>query len=119
MADFCLCKQNLSEAKLKIYGLIALAVESSRQPSIDCVAWLFVVRHAYEICNEKEQAKQGKIKEKCVHLRRNRVPGSIMELNSVLKEKNLKQSWILNGIKGEVSPEQDPAQLNFQCVKRN
>lgn len=42
VADFCLCLTNLSDAKFKNYGLIALAEEFSRQPSSGCVLWLLV-----------------------------------------------------------------------------
>jgi hypothetical protein len=31
-----------SETKLKSFGLMALTVEISRQPSVDCVAWSLV-----------------------------------------------------------------------------
>ena len=40
VAAFCPCLKSLPEAKLKSYGLTALAEDISKQPSIACVAWL-------------------------------------------------------------------------------
>ena len=53
-------KKNMPEAKLKSYGLVALAKEMSKQPSIDSVVWLlaFILMKIY---NEVEGAEQGKI----------------------------------------------------------
>jgi hypothetical protein len=66
VAAFCPCltsplhkKRNLSEAKLKSFGLMTLA-EISRQPNIDSVLWLLVVT-LMQIYNEKEQAEHGKM----------------------------------------------------------
>ena len=42
MAIFCSSKENLPEAKLKSYGLTALEEDISKQPTVDCVAWLLV-----------------------------------------------------------------------------
>jgi hypothetical protein len=39
---FCLCPEGLSEARLKSNGLINLAEEISRQPSIQTVVWLLL-----------------------------------------------------------------------------
>ena len=40
---FCLYPETVPEVKLKSFRVMALAEEISRQPSIDCVAWLLVV----------------------------------------------------------------------------
>ena len=45
---------------MKSFGLIPLAEEISKQPSIDSVVWLLVVT-LMKIYNEKEQAEQGKL----------------------------------------------------------
>ena len=45
---------------MKCFGLINLAVEISKQPSIDSVVLLTVVT-LMKIYNEKEQAVQGKL----------------------------------------------------------
>jgi hypothetical protein len=44
VAAFCHCPKKLilSETKWKTFGLMALAEEISRQPSIDCVACFLV-----------------------------------------------------------------------------
>ena len=60
VAAFCPCLKSLPEAKLKSYGLTALAEDISKQPSIDCVAWLLKAS-LMQIYTEKEQAGQGKI----------------------------------------------------------
>ena len=39
VTTFCSCLKNLPEAKLKTFGLIALAEEISRQPNIDCATY--------------------------------------------------------------------------------
>ena len=59
VAGFCSCKKNLPEAKLKSFGLIALAKEMSKQPSNDSVMWLLVFT-LMQIYNETEQSEQGK-----------------------------------------------------------
>ena len=51
--------KKLFEAKLKNYELTALTGEISRQPSIDHIDWLLVAS-LMQICNEQEQAEQGK-----------------------------------------------------------
>jgi hypothetical protein len=48
-----LVQNHLPEAKLKSYGLMALAVEISKQPSIDQVAWLLMTT-LRQIYNEME-----------------------------------------------------------------
>ena len=60
VASFCPCPKSLPEAKVKSFGLIPLAEEISKQPSIDSVMWLLVLT-LIEIYKEKEQAEQGKI----------------------------------------------------------
>lgn len=45
---------------MKSFGLIPLAEEISKQPSIDSAVWLLVLT-LMKIYNEKEQAEQGKI----------------------------------------------------------
>jgi hypothetical protein len=45
---FCPCSKRLPETKLKSFGLIPLAEEISKQPSIDSVVWLVISVHAYE-----------------------------------------------------------------------
>jgi hypothetical protein len=90
---------------LESFSLTALAKEISEQPSIDCVAWLPVLI-LRKICNEKEQAEQGEIETDS--LRGKEALG-----------KCLKESPIVNEIKGVVTSEQDPTQLSFQCVERS
>jgi hypothetical protein len=85
----------------KSYELTAFTKDISKQPSIDCVAWLLMPSNI-KIFNEKEQAKQGK--NKIYSLKRKKAPG-----------KRLKKSLMLNEIKGVVTSGQDPAQLSFQC----
>ena len=60
MAGFCLCLKSLPEAKLKSVGLMTLAEDILKQPSIDCVIRL-LVSTLTQIYNKNEQAKQGKI----------------------------------------------------------
>ena len=60
---FCSCLKSLPDPKVKRCGLIPLSEEISGQPSTDSVVWL-LVSMLIRIYNEKEQAKQGKIK-KC------------------------------------------------------
>ena len=43
---------------MKIFGLILLAEEISKEPTIDSVGWLLVV-NLIKIYNEKEQTEQG------------------------------------------------------------
>ena len=43
VAAFCPCPKSLPEAKVKSFGLILLAEEISKQPSIDSVMWLLVL----------------------------------------------------------------------------
>ena len=43
VATFCPCLKTLSEAKMKKFGLILLADEISKQPSVDSVMWLLAV----------------------------------------------------------------------------
>ena len=50
----------LHEAQLKTFRLMALTEEISGQPSIGSVLWLLEII-LMQICNEKEQAKQGKL----------------------------------------------------------
>ena len=40
VVTICPCLKSLPEAKMKRFGLILLAEELSKQPSIDCVMWL-------------------------------------------------------------------------------
>ena len=40
VAAFCPYQKSLHEAKVKSFGLITLAGEISKQPSIDSVMWL-------------------------------------------------------------------------------
>ena len=42
VATFCPCWKNLPEIKVKIFTLIALAKEISKQLSIDCAVCLFL-----------------------------------------------------------------------------
>ena len=53
---FCPCPKGLPEAKLKSFGLTALAADISKQPTIDCVACL--VASAMQICNKKERGER-------------------------------------------------------------
>jgi hypothetical protein len=53
VAAFFLCPPNLPEPKLKSFGLRALAEEVSSQPSIDCLALLFMAI-VIQIDNEKD-----------------------------------------------------------------
>ena len=46
MAVSLSCSKNLPESKLRSFGLLILAEEISRQPSIDCVMWLLVISYA-------------------------------------------------------------------------
>lgn len=56
VASFCSSPKNLLEAKLKSFRLTALA-KISRQPSIDCVAWLLVAM-LMQIYKGKEQGEE-------------------------------------------------------------
>lgn len=58
--SFTIVQKDLPEAKLENFKLMALAEESSRQPSIDSVLWLLVVT-LRQVYNEMEQVEQGKI----------------------------------------------------------
>ena len=62
MTASCLCPKSLPEAKVKSFGLILLAEEISKQPSIDSFAWLLFLT-LMNIYNEREQAKQTKIQD--------------------------------------------------------
>ena len=42
-AAFCPCLKSLPEAKMKSFGLIPLAEEISKQPSLDSAVWLQVL----------------------------------------------------------------------------
>ena len=56
---FCPCLKSLPEAKVKSFGLISLAEEISKQPSIDFVMGLLVLT-LMKIHNKKEQTEQEK-----------------------------------------------------------
>ena len=43
VAAFCPCTKILPEAKVKSFGLIPLAEEISKQPSLDSAVWLLVL----------------------------------------------------------------------------
>lgn len=43
VTHFCPCLSNLSEAKLKSFGSMTLAVEFRRLTSTDCVVWLLMI----------------------------------------------------------------------------
>ena len=60
VAAFHPCPKSLPAAKLKNFGLIPLAEEISKQPSIDSVVWLLVLA-LMKIYNEKEQVQKVKI----------------------------------------------------------
>lgn len=69
-----------------------------------CVA---ISAQAYKTCKENIQAEQAEIQ--MWSSRRRETQGSGMELNPVLNQINrLKESLMLNGIKGGVNPGQDP-----------
>ena len=51
--------KGLPETNMKRFGLIPLAEEISKQPSIDSVMWLLVIT-IVQFYYEKKQAKQGK-----------------------------------------------------------
>lgn len=78
MAVLCPSLKNLLEADLKSFGLIKLAEEISKQPSIDFVTWLLVFT-LMQIYNEKEQARtqNGQIEEKKGTRKRNGAVSSI------------------------------------------
>ena len=59
VAAFHHCPESLPEAKVKSFGLILLAEEISKQPSIDSVMWFLVVT-LMKIYNKKEQVQQSK-----------------------------------------------------------
>jgi hypothetical protein len=56
VAVFCSCPKYLQEAKLKSFGLMVLAEEISKQPSIYCVPCLLVSTFMQNN-NEKEKQK--------------------------------------------------------------
>ena len=102
VAAFCHCPRSLSETKVKRFGLIPLAEEISKQPSLDSALWsleLMIIM----IYNEKEQLEQ-----------RKGTPGSGKELSPVLKVINR----LRNGIKDVVTSGQK-SHLSFQFIKRN
>ena len=55
-----LLSEEFSEAKVKSFGLISLAEEISKQPSIDTALWILVLS-LMKTYSEKEQAEQGKL----------------------------------------------------------
>lgn len=57
---FYTCPKSLPEAKVKGFGLIPLAKEISKQPSIGSVVWLVLI--LMKTYNEKEQGEKVKIK---------------------------------------------------------
>ena len=57
VATFCSCPKNLPKAKMKRFGLIPLAEKISKQPNIDSVEGLLVLR-LIMIYNEKEKTKE-------------------------------------------------------------
>ena len=58
VAAFCPCLNSLPEAKVKSFGLIMLAEEISKHPSIDSGVWLLVFMLT-KIYNDKKQADHG------------------------------------------------------------
>ena len=69
---------------MKSFGLIPLAEEISKQPTIDSIVCLLMVT-LMKIYNENEQTKQSKLQNVNFEEKLN---GSEMELNTVLKEIN-------------------------------
>lgn len=63
VAIFCFCSKNLLEAKLKCFGLMSLAEESSRQPSIDCVCGYY--RSCAGLLFKKQGKQERHTKELC------------------------------------------------------
>lgn len=57
---YVLVQENMPKARLKSFGLIALAKENSRHPTNDCFLWLLVVIFM-NINNDKKQVEQRKI----------------------------------------------------------
>ena len=92
---------------MESFELTALAEEISRQPSINCVAWLLVAT-LIQIYSEKEQVEQGK--RQGVQFEDKAAPGSVNRCK--------KKSLMLSGIKEMVTSEQDLTQLTFQFVKK-
>ena len=60
VAAVCLCQKSLPESKVKSFGLILLAEEISKQPSIDSIVCLLAIT-LMKISNEKEQAEKVKL----------------------------------------------------------
>ena len=71
---------------MKSYGQIALAEDISKQTSTDCVMWLLVAS-LMQICNQKEQAEQGKIQNI-----------QLEEKRSTRKCKQIKKILMLSGL---------------------
>lgn len=61
MVTFFLSPKNLTEPKVKSFGLLMLELEMSGQPHISRVAWLLVVT-LREIYNEKKPITQREIR---------------------------------------------------------
>lgn len=72
-----LVQENLPDVRLKQLGLIVLAGEILRHSSIDAAMGLLVVT-LKQICNKKEKAERGKLKE-MYSMRRKGAPEGIIE----------------------------------------
>jgi len=97
-------KNNLPEAELKSFGLTL--AEISRQPSIECIAWLLVAI-LMQIYNEKEQVEQEK-----------KIQNVQLEESSVGREcRQIKEKPDVKWNKGSSDLRARPTQLSFQLVK--
>ena len=81
VAAFCPCPKTLPEAKLKSFGLMALAEEISRQ-SIHSVSWLLMAT----LIQIVKRNKLSKKKHKMYSLKEKEAPGNILELSLGFKE---------------------------------
>ena len=91
----------------EILKLPSKAEKISTQPSIDCAVQSLVITFT-QIYNEKGKAGQRECK--MYSLSRKVKTGSAIELSPMLREiKSLKESPMLNAIKGVVTSGQDPS----------
>ena len=99
-------------AKLKRSVFMALAMDVSRQPSIDPVMWLLSGQLPCRSTVKRSRELQNR---KCI-VWRIKAAGRVLELSPVFKEiKILRKSLIFNEVIEVVTSGQDPTQLTSNC----
>lgn len=114
VAAICFCLKSLPEANLKSLGLISLLKGIPEQPSIDSVVWLLLLSQK-KICVEKEKGVQGSCKE--YNLRRERAPGSGIEINPVFEK--IKEKPDIKRNKGSSDFKTRPHPAKLPTCERN